>query len=276
MRKPILELLDALLALSVAGYSVYAAVDDSGLYAWLSELQARKLGGHVPLLTMAIASVPWVLAAWTVHAAAKRVFGESSSVAAPLPKTSSVRLLWQLGIVLLAAGIAAGAAAYRSSDAQRVYAILDASLAPPPHAKWVELTGTDQARAAVTVQLGDSGTEFTPVTPPNWRAAEPVMYFGEGPAFIQAAPGKAPKQTRRGVLVKNGLPSVAKAGFGQRGLVIAEPHYVIDPSPLSEVLGYVIAVVCVIGALICLLSAMLVRRQRAGEGVPTSRSTIRR
>jgi hypothetical protein len=260
MRHRLLPFIDSVLTVVVIGYAVYSLTSDSGLYAWLAELQATVFGTHIPILTGGLAALPPTAVALGLHALAKRVLGEP-----PVTHFSQTRFLAQMGFGMLAAGLVAGWVAYGRYSRTNEYVLVDVANPPAVLPRYVELTGTDQTTAAIGVQLGDTRTQYTPVTAPSWVPTQPVTFFGQGASFLQAAPGVAEKRVRRGVLVKNGLPSVARAGFAQRGGVLATPHYLLDPSPLSEILPYVIALLGLLFGPLCLVIALIAARRTGAQ-----------
>ena len=261
------------LALASAGYSVYAALTDSGVYRWLTELQTRWFGGHEPMWTMIILLIGGTIAATLVSFIVARVFGPSSRGEwAPMSeRTGSLLAL----LAALAFVIAAGTMGWLAAEISArpvIYELFDLGRRERAHGTYVELIGIEQPGLGLRVERGTMVTQYMPFTAPDWRPDEPVTYFlRNGAASPTPTPTAMPfgrKHSRptgvkrRGALLEDDLPSAARAGFEKLGLKLAQPVFFIDAGKYSASYRYVLgAFACGCLALVCCIAVIIVRLQ---------------
>jgi len=230
--------LSTALVLAALGYGLYAAMTDSGLYRWLTERQTAWFGGHYPMLTVLVLFIAGLLAAGLVSAIGSRFVGNAGRGSAPVSNRTGMILVLLAGLAFVTGAIALGWLAADLSGKPVVYAPFDLGKREVPRGTHVELTGVEQVSLRLAVKQGTTVTTYVPFTSPDWQPDQPVAFFlVNGAASPTPAPtpfGRAPPRVvtvqRRGALIEDGLPSVARGGFENQGLKLAEPVFVIDAS----------------------------------------------
>jgi hypothetical protein len=261
--------LTVVLLLGALGYGLYAFATDSGVYRWLTERQTAWFGGHYPQLTMLAILVGGVVAALLLASVAERLAGpDPRGRATPVDARVGTTIVLVAGVGLLATAIALGWIASDRSAKPVVYAPFDLDRRELPRGPHVELTGVEQARWQLSITQDTTVTRFTPFTAADWTPDQPVTYFLKDgaaspspvPLTFGAHPAHAASVSRRGALIEDGLPSVARAGFESHGLKLASAVFVVDSGAGAAVLRFVIAaVICGVIALCCLLGFVLER-----------------
>jgi hypothetical protein len=269
------ENFDAVLFLAVALTGVYSMMTNSGLYSWLAEWQFRFFHSHFPVLTALLSMLPLVAVAVGVSKMAGRfaaAFDASRNTQRTERPFSQARMLVYMGLFTAIGGAWSGWIAFQRSTEVWQYETLDLSNPKVVAGRHVALTGIDQTQLAVTLTLGDSKETFTPVTGPDWRPGFKIAYVAKGPSFLLAAPNPpfgttepntrpVTGQTRKGILVPNGLPSEARAAFETAGVGLHSPVMLLDPSPFSETLPYLLAALGAIFTPFFLVVALFVHRK---------------
>jgi hypothetical protein len=265
------------LVLTALGYSLYAAMTDSGLYRGLTERQTAWFGGHYPMLTVLVMFLAGLTAVGLITAISSRLAGpDPRGSATPVDGRAGMVLILIAGLVLLTGAVGLGWVAADVSSRPVIYAPFDLGKHDVPHGTHVELTGVEQVRLGVAVTQGTTTTQFTPFTAPDWAPDQPVTYFlkngGASPTPIPAAFGARPVPvatvSRRGALIDDGLPGVARAAFESHGLKLAGAVFVIDPAAGAAISRLVIgAGLCGALALVCLIAFFVLRAQPRARAV---------
>jgi hypothetical protein len=266
--------LSTALVLAALGYGLYAAMTDSGLYRRLTELQTAWFGGHYPLITVLLLFLGGLIAAGLVSAIGSRMVGHDPRAdSTPVSNRAGMILILLAGLVFLVGAVGLGWLAAEVSGKPVVYLPFDLGAHEVARGTHVELTGVEQASLPVTVQQGDTVTTYVPFTAPDWRPDQAVTYFlKNGAASPTPTPtpfGRQPPRVatvqRHGALLEDDLPSVARAGFEQRGLRLAQPVFVVDSSAGAAIARMVIgAGICAALSLAMLIA--FVSARSAGSG----------
>jgi hypothetical protein len=263
--------LNTALILAALGYGFYAAMTDSGPYRWLTERQTAWFGGHYPMLTVLALFIAGLLAVGLVSAIGSRIVRDDVRDGASVSNRTGMLLVLLAGLAFAAGAVGLGWLAADTSAKPVIYAPFDLGRHEVPRGTHVELVGIEQASLRLSVQQGTTVTTYVPFTAPDWQPDQPVTYFlvngaaspSPAPTPFGAAPPRVTTVQRRGALVEDGLPSVARAGFEKHGIKLAEPVFVIDASAGAAILRLVMgAGIC--GALaLALLLAFFVERAQA-------------
>lgn len=235
-----LILVSALWIAAVSAYMGWGAINHSGLYRWLADLQIAQSGGYYPrwtgILPALLLSAP---AIWVLRRAAER--GEDEQAAAG-PAGEGQRLAKgarNMGISGVVVGIAAiGAFIFAQSlpdgsePAQPFNLSALGGGGPVPSHK-ISIRGTVDEEGTTGVTESGQGSErnvmYAGFRPDDAPKDAPLSLFVErnmgGNATVLQ--GFLPEQ--EGYLVENGLPALALADLEARGVRIARPHYLLRP-----------------------------------------------
>jgi hypothetical protein len=251
------------------GYGLYAAMTDRGVYRWLTERQTAWFGGHYPMLTVGMMFAAGLTAAAVISAILPRRVGPDPG-ATPARARTQMRLVLLAGVAFLAGAAVLAWIAVETSGKPLVYEPFDLGAHVTPRGRHVELTGVEQSGLRLSVTQGTTVTQYVPFTAPDWTPDQPVTYFlRNGAAVPTPAPtpfGRPPAPAvvvqRRGALLEDDLPGVARAGFAQHGIHLAPQVFVVDASAGAAILRYVLgAFLCAMLGLVCLVAFGAERRQ---------------
>ena len=228
----------------LVGYLAWGAVNYSGLYRWLAELQIEHWGGYyrkwTAVLPGAVLGLPAL--AYIGHRARQRQRAEASSPAAQARTVKRTgKFLMLAGLLGIAIGIGAFAISQGLPDGSERAEPLDAARlgsGPAPSTK-VRIRGTnDPAATAQLVRHGvdDRVTFYAGFRLEGESKDAPVRLFIErntpGPEALTTLQAFLPEQT--GYLVENGVPDEALAALRTRGIRVANPHWLLQTGDLAR------------------------------------------
>jgi hypothetical protein len=265
-------------ATAYAGYSWYTY---SGLYRLIAEWQLDTFGSFSVKLTL----LGMILALIVPVAIVGRLLGGPNLMNKPdglARAQNSPGLIALLGLLLLAAGAAAGWLGYQKSQETIAYESIDLAAGQLPSTQHVVLTGIARTEYLMQYETKSSGSPtihtYFPLTSSSWRRGEPLVYFlktnataympeggGRMFAFSRTTP-PFKMNTQKALLVRNGLPGPVGEAYRKNNIAIADAPNVLDVSPGADYETYMIAAIaCALGGFFTLFASamMAVRRRRA-------------
>lgn len=268
--KGLLIALSALWIALVSGYMAWGAINHSGLYRWLADLQVAQTGGYYPRWTGIIpalllcAPALWFLRRLADQAAAAQPAGPAAE-AQRIGRTA--RITASAGIVAGIIGVGAFVMAQSVPDGSEPaldfnLAVLGTGAPVPAHKVRIRGDVDPEATTGVTETGGanDRSTLYAGFRADNGAKDAPLRLFIErnvaGGAEAVTAQAFLPDQD--GYLVENGLPALALSDLQERGIAVASPHYVLrsggdgprTPYYVAAALGGLVCLVCLIVAVI--------------------------
>ena len=272
----LLLILSWLWLLAVGAYLTWSLIAFEGLYRWLAEWQMahwgqyyRKWTAVLPFLILALPAL-----AYLGRRSRARHAQAASSVAA---QAGIIRRNARITLVIGIIGVVIAGTAFALSQGQpdgtepaERFEFVRLGSGPVPQTK-VRIEG--RLDPAASTGLARGGVEDTLTYYAAFRAGDeakgaPVRLFierGTRPAELNTLQGFMPEQT--GYLVENGVPERALAELRQRGVAVANPHYLLktragsfrDPYYITAALSGFIGLIClIIGA-----AGLLQARRRA-------------
>jgi hypothetical protein len=226
------------------GYFAWGAVEYSGLYRWLAELQIAQWGGYYRKWTAVLPGVVLALPAlaYIGFRARLRQAAEANSPAAQARTIGRTgRIFMLVGLLGILAGGGAFAFSRTLPDGSERAESYDASRlgnGPAPTAK-VRIRGNDDpaARAQVVRRGVDDRVTFYAGFRLEGEAKDaPLRLFIErntpGPEALTTLQAFLPEQT--GYLVENGVPAEALDALRARGIRVASPHWLLQTGNLAK------------------------------------------
>lgn len=261
----------------MAGYVIWGAINQAGLYRWLVDLQVARTGGYHPEAT---AAVPILLLSLPALMVIRRHTKAAEAVQEQGPAAEARRMRkvagWGASIGLLCCLVAFGAYTLSQSvpDGSEQPIVFDVSrlgLDPVPETK-VVIQGTVDpevtARISEKSRYTDRNTLYVALMAEGAPDAGPrrlfvERYMGDSDDAM-VSQGFLPEQD--GYLIENGLPPPALADLKARGIAVANPHYVLSPGDdTRRTPYYVTAGVAGLTGIVCLLVSLIGLIQAAGR-----------
>jgi hypothetical protein len=225
----------------VGAYMVWGLINEAGLFGWLAELQLRRSGSYEQKLTFMLPTLLLIFpAAWYLGRHSRRRQALEAA-ADPEGKARARRERRHAGWAALgglaALALAGGVYAWSQTvpDGSEPPVPFDAATlgaGPVPEGR-VQIRGTVEPAASTgiteTGTAGERNTFYVGFRPDGETDKEAPLrlfverYAGSGPPTMQ---GFMPEQD--GYLTRNGLPPMALRDLQERGLRIAEPHYLLS------------------------------------------------
>jgi hypothetical protein len=244
------HLLDTILMLGGLGLALYYLVTETGPYRWLGELQGRWFGEHEVAVTMMALFGGGAFAAAIVASVVRRVtgIGTGAGGAERKPMAQSTQLLL---MALAGAGFTVGTVLFARS-------VADSADRPP-----AEVGGVAHTELAVVIKVGTVLTEYVPITPPTWRAGQPVSIIGKHTRGTPVPVGPP----WHGALLEDEVPAIARPAFEQHGVVLASPVYLLDPEPMAGGRRALLFAVVFGGIALSCFLALIIQWRRGGKPV---------
>jgi hypothetical protein len=256
-------------------YAFYQAYSYTGIYKWLAEWQLAEFHSYNLRLTIAgailLPALPVGLLAEIFGIPYRTGWRPSNAPGARAPSHVS----WIAAIGALALVVAAGAflLGYQKSTQPVVTETVDLALGKPPQSDHVRMTAI--ARTDLIVKLEDrSGLRFyVPLTAPDWKRSDPLVYFLQTNVDAYVAPGgqilsleaKTPpfRITQVGALVPDDLPGPVAESYRKHNVTLAATPMVLELAAGADLARYwIVAGVGALLGFVCLLVAGLAAIQQ--------------
>lgn len=188
-----------------------------------------------------------------------------------------IKVLAAVAIMTLLCGSVAGFLGYQQMQEAVTFESVDlAHSVTPPVGRHVILTGIARTDETVVMRKisGGATTEniYLPVTQPDWRTGQPVMYFLNphasgyaGPNGFQIYSGNTrPFAIRQsGTVFVDGLPGLVRTEFERRGIAMAATTYVVDTDTKANLDVYwIVTALCGLCFVIVLMTMLAMKIQR--------------
>jgi hypothetical protein len=234
-------------------YALYGVYSYTGIYKWLAEWQLAQFKSYNTRLTLAGAIFLPALPAWLIATIFRIPYrtgwigGKSGDKSSGSPS----HLTWMAVFGLIAIAVASGSALLGYYKSQHVSATenLDLSLQNTAQSDHVRLTGI--AHTDMVLELKSSAgplKTYVPLTPPNWRRTDPLVYFlltnvdayiGPDGKVTLLDPKTPPfRMTQTGVLVPDDLPGPIAEAYRKNGLILASPPLVLELETGADLARY--------------------------------------
>jgi hypothetical protein len=257
----------------------YQAYSYTGVYRWLAEWQLAEFNSYNLRFTIAgsilLPALPVCLIA-EIFGVPYRTGWRPSAASG---RRSTTPVAWMAAIGALALVMAAGSFAlgYQKSTEAIVTDTVDLASGKPPQSDHVRMTGTARTDLIVKFQDRSGLRVYVPLTPPNWKRSDPVVYFLLTNIDAYVMPGgqilsldaKTPpfRMTQEGALVPDDLPGPVAESYRKHNITLASPPMVLELSPGADLARYwVVAGVSGLVGLVFLLVAGLAKMQQGRIG----------
>jgi hypothetical protein len=247
-------------------YSIYSTVAESGLAAYIMQLELRIAGAAAMkitlLVTLFVLLAPLVaITAIVAKIAPSQVWmgaeSRNRSTLGPFERLNRPlqvqHISWKVVFVVTAVPLVVGAVVSpilhyldQRDQQEKVYSIdlkWDVT-PPPPGTRFVEVTGLMARSHALifkrTLNGSDSYEVFAPITNYRWTPADPVRYIVRQESPVSDGQAQWPEVFReRGVAqisgkISHSLPAFVASEFRSKGLKLGPSYTVIDWQELPD------------------------------------------
>jgi hypothetical protein len=266
-------------------YAFYQIYSYTGIYKWLAEWQLAQFHSYNVRFTIAasilLPALPVCLIAEIFRVPYRAGWRPRDGSRSTTPAG------WMAVIGVLALAVAAGSfwLGYQKSTEPTVTETVDLALGKPPQSAHVRLTAI--AHTDLTVKLEDryGAKVYVPLTAPNWKRSDPLVYFLQTNADTFGVPGsesvspgaktQSVRITQVGVLVPDDLPGPVAESYRKRNLTLASPPMVLELAPGADLARYwIVAGVGGLVGFIVLLVAGLARFQQGRTRASSSSNAV--